>query len=166
MTDVSTLYDEDFVAWSKQQAKALRAAGRTGSNQLLDWENLAEEIESLGKSDRRELASRLSVIIEHLVKLEHSSARNPRRKWRQTILRERREIVRILSDSPSLRNDVAALIEDETARTVEIAIGDLDLRREINRDLRQKLASKAYLELLHYSADQVLGDWFPPDPKA
>jgi hypothetical protein len=71
MPDVKTLYDEDFVAWSEQQAEALRAAARTGSNQQLDWENLAEEIESLGRSQRRELRSRLSVIMEHLVKLEH-----------------------------------------------------------------------------------------------
>ena len=50
MKDVKTLYDQDFVAWSKLQAEALRTAARTGSNQELDWENIAEEIESLGTS--------------------------------------------------------------------------------------------------------------------
>jgi len=48
MSDVKTLYKEDFVAWSKEQAEALRSAARDGSNQKLDWENLAEEIEKLG----------------------------------------------------------------------------------------------------------------------
>ncbi len=52
MTDLKTLYDEDFVAWAEHQAEALRAAARGGSNQALDWENLAEEIEDLGKSLR------------------------------------------------------------------------------------------------------------------
>ncbi len=49
MTDLKTLYEEDTVAWSEQQAAALRAAARGGSNQPLDWENLAEEIEELGQ---------------------------------------------------------------------------------------------------------------------
>jgi len=59
MTGLKTLYDEDFVAWSKQQAEALRAAARGGSNQQLDWENLAEEIGSLGKSQRSALGSQI-----------------------------------------------------------------------------------------------------------
>ena len=48
MTAVKSLYDEDFFAWSQQQAEALRAAARGGWNQPLDWHNLAEEIEDLG----------------------------------------------------------------------------------------------------------------------
>ena len=49
MPDVKTLYDQDFVTWAEQQAEALRAAGRGTTNQPLDWENLAEEIEDLPK---------------------------------------------------------------------------------------------------------------------
>src|SRR5262249_9612563 len=75
MTDpIKTLYDEDFLVWSRQQAKALRSAARGSSNQTLDWQNLAEEIEDLGKRERRELASRVSTIIEHLIKLARSPA--------------------------------------------------------------------------------------------
>jgi hypothetical protein len=74
MTDVKTLYEEDTVAWSEQQAAALRAAARGGSNQPLDWENLAEEIESLGRSLRLGLRSQLVRIIQHLVNLAHSPA--------------------------------------------------------------------------------------------
>jgi hypothetical protein len=88
-SDSKTLYDEDFVIRSREQAAALRTAGRGATNQPLDWENLAEEIESLGKSDRRELASRLAVIIEHLAKLEHSPAQYPRNRRRQTIRRRK-----------------------------------------------------------------------------
>ena len=165
MADVKALYDEDFVAWSEQQAEALRAAARGGSNHQLDWENLAEEIESLGKSDRRELASRLAVIVEHLIKLDHSPARYPRKRWRQTILRERGEIERILDDSPSLRREVPKLIRNEAKRAAEIALGELDIRRELGQGLRETLKRKNSLELFSYTPDQILGDWFPPEPK-
>ena len=64
MAELRSLYDQDFVAWSKQQAEALRTAARIGSNQSLDWENLAEEIEDLGKSARRELQSQIRRIVQ------------------------------------------------------------------------------------------------------
>src|SRR5215204_3184394 len=96
------LYDEDFLLWTKEQARLLREAAERGVNLPLDWENLAEEVESLGRSDRRELRSRISTIIEHLLKLEHSSAREPREGWRNTVDRSRREAKLILKESPSL----------------------------------------------------------------
>ena len=85
MTALKTLYEEDTVAWAESQAAALRAAARGGSNQALDWENLAEEIESLSASQRSALASHVMRIIQHLVKLEYSSAAEPRNGWRRTI---------------------------------------------------------------------------------
>ncbi len=63
------LYEKDFVRWTEQQAAALREAAALGTNLPLDWENLAEEIDSLGRSLRHELRSRILVIIEHLLKL-------------------------------------------------------------------------------------------------
>jgi hypothetical protein len=59
----SAIYDEDFLLWTEEQAAALRRA--KGSDLTLDWENLAEEIESLGKSDRRELRSQITRILRH-----------------------------------------------------------------------------------------------------
>jgi hypothetical protein len=165
MTAVKSLYDEDFFAWSQQQAKALRSAARGGSNYELDWENLAEEIDALGRSERRELASRLSLIIEHLVKLNHSSARYPRRRWRETVRRERAEVERVLEDNPSLRRKVPDLINKETPRTVDRVVGDLAERGELSRSLRQSLKAKTYLDLFGYREDQILGDWFPPEPE-
>jgi hypothetical protein len=166
MTDVSTLYDEDFVAWSKQQAEALRLAARTGSNQLLDWENLAEEIEDLAKRERRELASRISTIIEHLAKLGHSPAKDPRNGWEHTIRRERAEIERLLEDSPSLSREVTELAKKETGRAADAAIADLKGRGELDQPLLEALRVKSYLDLFAYTADQILGDWFPEEPKA
>ena len=63
MAKVGALYDRDFVLWTEEQAAALRRA--KGSNLPLDWENLAEEIESLGKSDRRALSSQIRRILHH-----------------------------------------------------------------------------------------------------
>jgi hypothetical protein len=57
--NAAQLYEEDFVRWTEQQSRALPEAAGVGTNLPLDWENLAEEIESLGASQRRELRSRL-----------------------------------------------------------------------------------------------------------
>jgi hypothetical protein len=165
MSDAGSLYEEDFFLWSKQQAKKLRSAAQTASNQQLDWENLAEEIESLGRFDKRELASRITTIIEHLVKLGHSPTDEPRHGWHQTIRRERRDVERILEDSPSLRREVALLIADETKHAVDDAIIDLSRREELSQALQQALKSRSYLDLFSFTPEQILGDWFPPEPR-
>ncbi len=85
MTDMTTLHDEDFLAWSKQQAEALRAAARGATNQRLDWRNLAEEIEDLGNSQRDAVRSHIVRIIQHLAKLEYSPSVEPRNGWRRTV---------------------------------------------------------------------------------
>ena len=76
MADAGELYDRDFLRWTEQQAAILRRAA-SDSNLPLDWENLAEEIESLGKSLRRELSSQLRRVLRHLFKLEASPADRP-----------------------------------------------------------------------------------------
>ena len=99
-------YDEDFFLWTRDQAERLRAAGSARSNVDLDWANLADEIESVGNSDRRELRSRLTVILEHLLKLRYSPAERPRIGWWDTIRRERHTVELGLNDSPSLKAQV------------------------------------------------------------
>jgi uncharacterized damage-inducible protein DinB len=64
------LYETDFFLWTKEQAAALRA----GRLDALDRDNLAEEVESLGRKDRRELESRLTVLVMHLLKWRHQPA--------------------------------------------------------------------------------------------
>ncbi len=161
MADVKTLYDEDFVAWSEQQAEALRSAARGGSNHKLDWENLAEEIGDLGKKDRRELRSQVRRIVEHLVKLEHSPAVEPRAGWRDPIRNARAAIQDVIDDSPSLRSEMREIIDEEGKRGVHAAIAALADFGELTEQLR----AKSNRELLRYADEQVLGDWFPPEPK-
>src|SRR5271165_3591382 len=107
-------YDTDILTWSERQAELLRrrAAGELINEADLDWPNIAEEIESLGKRDARELASRITTILIHLIKLEVSAATVPRAGWRNTILTRQTEIDLLLKDAPSLRDKVPAVIAD------------------------------------------------------
>src|SRR5579872_4803878 len=130
MSDVKTLYKEDFVAWSKEQAEALRSAARDRSNQKLDWENLAEEIESLGISQKAALHSQIRRIVRQLAKLEFSPAPEPRPGWVESIDDARAEIEDLLGISPSLRNELDAAMGSATPRAIKLATRDLDGRGE------------------------------------
>ena len=101
-------YDTDLVLWAEDQARALRDAATAASNLPIDWENVAEEIEALGKNQSRELASRISTVLIHLLKLQVSPAIEPRAAWRETIREQRSGIERVLVDAPSLRRTIAA----------------------------------------------------------
>jgi hypothetical protein len=96
-----TLYDTDFNQWVEEQVKLLR------DRQLnrLDVENLIEEIESLGKSDKRQLKSRLEVLLHHLLKWQYQPTEQTG-SWRGTIAEQRRRIRDLLLDSPSLKSYV------------------------------------------------------------
>ena len=150
---IETTYDRDFVEWTREQAKALRAAKDAGVNLDLDWEHLAEEIEDMGKSERREVASRISTIIEHLLKLQCSGATRPRAGWMATIARERDRVRRVLEDSPSLRGEL-----DRIVATEMISAGKITTRTM--QDHRDQVAPFPD----SYSTAQVLGDWYPGSP--
>ncbi len=165
MTDLKVLYEEDTVAWAENQAAALRAAAHGGSNQELDWENLAEEIEDLAKSQRRSLHSHIRNIIEHLIKLEHSPADRPHRNWRVSITDSRIKVDDRLAESPSLRARLGRIIEEEIPRGAKLAITALQDRNELGTSLEQALKTKAYFDLFSYTPEQILGDWFPAGPQ-
>jgi DNA gyrase/topoisomerase IV subunit A len=163
MAKLNALYDQDFVRWTEEQAAALRQAksqslaGTEGSNLPLDWENLAEEIESLGKSDRRELRSQITRVLRHLLKLEATPAAEPRAGWRATINEARTEIEGLLEDSPSLRRETQALIQKQVRAAARQAGDDLGQHGEPIKAIRAQLEGGGYTE------EQVLGDWFPDE---
>lgn len=109
---MATLYETDFHAWTREQAAKLRTLLVEQSNLDLDLENIAEEIESVGASDRRELHSRLARIIEHLLKLGESTLCEPRHGWRSSVRAERISLERLFKQSPSLRRWAADESED------------------------------------------------------
>ena len=156
-SNLAQLYEADFVRWTEQQAAALREAAGLGTNLALDWENLADEIDSLGRSQKRELRSRIATIIEHLLKLESSPAADPRRAWMDTVARERLNIEDLLDDSPSLRNDVAAMVARAMPRTIKLVTRSLRNHAEATSE------TITQIENANYTADQVLGEWFPGD---
>ena len=149
---MGSLYDQDLVLWTEEQARELRVAANAGWNAPVDWENMAEEIESLGKSERRSLASHITNVIEHLLKLQASPAVEPARGWRETIRRARGEIEAILADSPSLRREVADVIASQTSRA-----------RALVRANFQDYGEQPLIDLdaIGYTEAQVLGDWLP-----
>jgi hypothetical protein len=91
------LYDEDFYAWTQQQASALRTHFR-GDNRL-DVDHLAEEVEDLGNSELRAVESYVENIIAHLLKLDHSGLDWPRQHWREEILAFRKSLRRRMTVS-------------------------------------------------------------------
>lgn len=101
------LYEQDFYLWTQQQAEALRARGK--GNAAVEWDKLAEEVEDMGKSERRESFSRTATIIEHLFKLAWSGREAPRAGWRSTIRTQRRDLA--LTLTPTLRRQVEAALE-------------------------------------------------------
>lgn len=142
------LYRDDFYAWSKAQADLLRA-GRFGE---LDLEHLIEEVDDLGESLKRSVRSRLRTIIEHLLKLEHSPAREPRAGWYDTIITQRSDLADELT--PSIR------------REVEPALASLydKARKNVSTSLRKhgEATSAGRLpQSCPYGFDQIIGDWLP-----
>lgn len=153
-----TLYEQDFYRWTQEQAAALRARAEQGANLPLDWANVAEEIESLGRSDRREIVSRLRTIAEHLLKLEHSPTHDPGSGWRDTVRRERLTVEGLIAESPSLRPDLPSMAASAVAGAVRLTARGLADHGEAGAARRIEAVGAPY------TPDQLLGDWFPPEP--
>ena len=97
----SVTYEHDVIAWANEQARCLRA----GEFDRLDLEHLAEEIEDVGKSEQRELASRMAVLLMHLLKWSYQPERRGR-SWEATIRIQRQSIERRLQRTPSLKHSL------------------------------------------------------------
>jgi len=108
----ANLYETDFYAWTTRQAELLRS-GRLSD---ADIENIAEEIESMGKTEKRELVSRLAVLSLHLLKWRFQPERRGA-SWRATIRVQRVSIARHMRDNPSLKSGLSEAVADayETA---------------------------------------------------
>ncbi|MBK1642717.1 hypothetical protein CKO12_12720 [Chromatium okenii] len=102
----ATHYNEDFFLWTQQQAMLLRQ----GQLNAIDAANLAEEIDSMGKRDRRALTSHLVNLLLHLLKWDYQPERRGI-SWQLSIRNARQEIELILNDSPSLRQQLATFVE-------------------------------------------------------
>jgi hypothetical protein len=119
--------DDDFHGWLLDQASALRERRYFS----LDWDNLAEELEAMAATDRRELLRRLTTLFEHLLKLAYQPQELERRGngWRRTIVRSRIEIERLLNLSPGLKGQMRTFALDGYAGACQAAGTAMGLRR-------------------------------------
>jgi hypothetical protein len=144
----SDLYEQDFYAWAREQAMLLRA----GRYDELDLEHLTEEVEDLGGSLYRSVRSRIRTIIEHLLKLEHSPAAEPRGLWRDTIHAQRADLEDDLT--ASLRRRLRSELPKQYLRARAAAARSL-------RRHGETAAADALPETCPYTLDQIAGDWLP-----
>lgn len=108
-----TRYETDFYAWANEQAGLLRS----GKLEQADIEHIAEEIESMGKTEKRELVSRLTVLLLHLLKWRHQTGKRGS-SWETSIRVQRNALVRHFRDNPSLAMHAPEAVADAYADAV------------------------------------------------
>ena len=118
-------YESDFYGWANEQAALLRQ-GRLGE---ADIANIAEEIESMGRSEKRELVSRLAVLLTHLLKWRFQPTRRSK-SWSTSVRVQRQRLARHLDDNPSLRSLLPKALLDAYADAVLVAADETGLAEE------------------------------------
>jgi hypothetical protein len=93
-------HDHDFYAWAMETAKALRKR----YFKYIDWDSIAEEIEDMGRSEKRALRNHIAILMTHLLKWIYQPELTPNKSWALTIKEQRRQIDQLLQDNPSLKS--------------------------------------------------------------
>jgi DNA-binding PucR family transcriptional regulator len=147
------LYKDDFYAWTRDQARALRRLAEQRWNGPLDLEHLAEEVEDLGSEQRWAVESQLERVIEHLLKLQYSPDPQPRRQWMISVVDARGEVERRMT--ATIRREVEPGLADRyrrARRKAELALsghGEKDAARALPADCP-------------YGFDDLIADeWWP-----
>jgi hypothetical protein len=144
-------YDDDFFAWTQHQAMVLRTMAVTDNR--FDRENVAEEIEDLGRSERDAVRSQIRRIIEHFLKLAYSPAEQPRFDWMASIAEARATLGDKIS--PTLRRDAETMLAKlyrDGRRQAELAL----------RGYGENQAAVALPQSCLYSLDEICReDWYP-----
>ena len=135
---MQSLYEQDFYGWTKKQTQLLREQ----KWHHLDLNNLIEEIESLGRQERQQLRNRLSILMAHLLKWEYQPTKRSR-SGLATIRVQRRDILRLLKDNPSLKPYLPEILPEtyENGRDLAAAVpktGFLKLSRFVIINLKKK----------------------------
>lgn len=148
-------YEDDYYAWTQYQAEVLRTMRRTDNR--LDRDNLAEEVEDLGKSERDTVRSQIVRIVVHLLKLEYSPATEPRYDWQESIIEGRQT----LSDklTATLRRDAQTNLPRLYARARDLA--EVGFRKFNENEAAERLPADC-----PYNLDQICtGGWYPEPRK-
>jgi Domain of unknown function DUF29 len=139
-------YNKDFYAWALHSAELIRE----GKFSELDVENLAEELESMGKSERRELISRLAILIAHLLKWQFQPERRCN-SWKYTIEEQQLKVTELLEESPSLKYELETKLSDAYKQAVLIAAKETNLDRKV-------FPEKCFFDLEHCLKPQLNSD--------
>ena len=139
-------YETDFYLWTQQQADLLRQGQFNRVD--LDLENIAEEIESMGKRDRRSVSSYLQNVLLHLLKWRYQPERRGT-SWRMSIRNGRYQVRRLISESPSLKPQLPAILAEE-----------YPLARENAAD-ETGLPLTTFPEECPFTVEQITGDYWP-----
>lgn len=142
-----SLYHQDFYAWANEQAALLRA----GKLSEADIAHIAEEIESMGKAEKRELISRLTVLLNHLLKWQYQPGRRGA-SWEVTITNQRRDLAVHFKDNPSLKSKLTEAIDYAYGNARGEAYAQTGLSKE------------AFPAVCPWSFDQMMDETFWPEP--
>lgn len=154
----TSLYETDFVAWTKEQAAELRRLRDARINTRLDLDQLAEEVEDLGSERKFAFESLIEVIIEHLLKLAHSPAVEPRKKWMISVQNARRSAAR--RSTATLRREADDTLDQRFAAARAAAVFSMQVYDEHD-------AIESVPTTNPYSLDEILDpDFWPPEPQA
>jgi hypothetical protein len=122
----SVTYESDFYGWIQQQAGLLK----NGQFNALDLANIIEEIESMGRSEKRELQSRLAVLLQHLLKWQYQSSRKGR-SWQLSIDEQRLQFLEVLNENPSLKPHLQTILNDAYRLAVVKAAKETRLEKKV-----------------------------------
>ena len=149
----SELYDSDYYAWVQAQVDALRQH----RIEDVDWENVAEEIDDLGKSQKHSIESQMVRVLEHLLKLQHAGGtirKNNARGWQLSVKDARLVLRKLLDQNPSLRPRLAEMLEFAYQR------GRLAALR------KARLSDHVIPESCPWRVEQMMDDGFLPGQTA
>jgi hypothetical protein len=150
---VHDLYREDYYAWTRDQAGALRRLAETRPNADVDWANLIEEVEDLGSDRRDAVRSQLRRVMEHCLKLGHSSAQDPRRGWSNSVDDARAKASDKLTKS--MRRELEPQLDHLYAQVLRRVRRDLEAYGETD-------AAAALPPGCPFTFDQLIDpDWYP-----
>lgn len=141
---MNATYEKDFYAWLLKSAELLRR----GKFSELDVEQIAEELEGMARSDKRQLINRLAVLLAHLLKWQYQPEKRSK-SWERTIREQRKRISLLLEESPSLKSEIDQKLSD----AYEIAV--LSAANETGLD------DDRFPESCEYSLEEVLDEIYP-----
>ncbi len=145
-TDRQTLYEKDYLQWIQTTLEKIRS----GDYVNVDWENLIEEIEDMGRSERKSLKSNLIVVFLHLLKWQFQPEMRSG-SWEGSIIEHRRRIRESIDDSPSLQNYLESIFFDCYLQAVKQAKAET------------RLPLETFPQQCPYDLEQVVSDEFLPE---